>query len=183
MSLYTEITNFKIWSDIFGLPCRSKVVQLFLFIQHASYTSYFTDVGKEGIRFIEQYMQQFLIFSMALHSTMYTVNSRNTCKSCYYKCNNCHRIGLISDRDNGNLLHSFRWNLNDTFARNTGYNEVGELNNIIIIYPQVMATDVNPLGCWDGWAYNVHYYGNEYTPSYRLLLRVFLEYLLISFSG
>ena len=43
----------------------------------------------------------------------------------------------------------------DTFARNTGYNEVGELNNIIMLYPQIEA-DIfkgNSRGCWDWWGY------------------------------
>ncbi|CAH1781748.1 unnamed protein product [Owenia fusiformis] len=37
----------------------------------------------------------------------------------------------------------------DEYARNTGYNEVGELNNIIILHPQIEPTDDNPGGCWD----------------------------------
>ena len=40
------------------------------------------------------------------------------------------------------------------YARNTGYNEVGELNNIIMLYPQAIATGMNPNGCWDWWGYN-----------------------------
>ena len=41
------------------------------------------------------------------------------------------------------------------FARNTGYNEVGELNNIIILYPQSIADNIilNPMGCWDYTGY------------------------------
>ena len=91
MSLYTEITNFKIWSDI--LTYRVEV-KLFLFIQHASYTSSFTDVDKEGIRFIEQYMFIGLTIEDLAGSVYFSValNSRKMCKSCYYKCNNCHRM-------------------------------------------------------------------------------------------
>ena len=55
------------------------------------------------------------------------------------------------------------------FARNAGYNEVGELNNIIIIYPQATPTNAtNPYGCWDWWGYTVSYYG-----TYGCMLRVF----------
>ena len=43
---------------------------------------------------------------------------------------------------------------------NAGYNEVGELNNIIILYPQAIATVSNPNGCWDWWGYTVTFYGN-----------------------
>lgn len=48
--------------------------------------------------------------------------------------------------------------LKDKFARHTGYNEVGELNNIIIIFPQATAIIDNPLGCWDWWGYTVKFY-------------------------
>jgi len=58
------------------------------------------------------------------------------------------------------IFHAIRWNLGEVFVRNTGYNEVGELNNIIILYPQVTATDIiNPLGCWDIWGFASTYYG------------------------
>jgi len=56
-------------------------------------------------------------------------------------------------------LHG-RWNLGEEFVRNTGYNEVGELNNIIIIYPQASSTNMNPYGCWDYWGYTGEFYGN-----------------------
>lgn len=48
--------------------------------------------------------------------------------------------------------------LKDKFARHTGYNEVGELNNIIIIYPQAIAIIDNPMGCWDWWGYTAKFY-------------------------
>ncbi|XP_038064822.1 uncharacterized protein LOC119735189 [Patiria miniata] len=43
---------------------------------------------------------------------------------------------------------------NDFFTK-TGYNEVGELNDIIILYPQALINPLlgNPLGCWDWWGY------------------------------
>ena len=56
----------------------------------------------------------------------------------------------------------FRWNVGETFVRNTGYNEVGELNNIIIIYPQVTNITVNPMGCWDYWGYTVSFCSKHY---------------------
>jgi len=56
-------------------------------------------------------------------------------------------------------LHACRYLLKDKFARYTGYNEAGELNNIIIIYPQAVAVIDNPMGCWDWWGYTVKYYG------------------------
>jgi len=49
--------------------------------------------------------------------------------------------------------------MGDKFVQNAGYNEVGELNNIIIVYPQATSTDVNVNGCWDGAGYTSGYYG------------------------
>jgi hypothetical protein len=42
---------------------------------------------------------------------------------------------------------------------NAGYNQVGEANNIIILYPQAISVSVNPYGCWDWWGYTVSFYG------------------------
>lgn len=54
-----------------------------------------------------------------------------------------------------------RHTLGDEFPRKGGYNEVGELNNIIILYPQATATGVNPLGCWDWWGYTINDYATK----------------------
>jgi hypothetical protein len=43
----------------------------------------------------------------------------------------------------------------DKYARYAGYNEVGEINNIIILYPQAIAYGTNGNGCWDWWGYTV----------------------------
>jgi len=58
-------------------------------------------------------------------------------------------------------LYAIRYNIGDVFARHTGYNDVGELNDIIIIYPQATANRnlSNSLGCWDYWGYTVDFYG------------------------
>ncbi|KAK2703898.1 hypothetical protein QYM36_017821, partial [Artemia franciscana] len=51
-------------------------------------------------------------------------------------------------------LQGRKW-LDDEYAKMTGYNEVAELNNIIVIYPQATSNflDSNPNGCWDWWGY------------------------------
>jgi len=54
-----------------------------------------------------------------------------------------------------------RLTVGDVFARNAGYNQVGELNNIIMLYPQAIATAVNPMGCWDWWGYTVSFYATK----------------------
>jgi poly(3-hydroxybutyrate) depolymerase len=51
-------------------------------------------------------------------------------------------------------LHGCQQNkstLGDEYARHTGYNEWGEANNIIVLYPQTSAGATN--GCWDWWGY------------------------------
>ncbi len=45
-----------------------------------------------------------------------------------------------------------KYNIGNIFADKTGYNQVADDNDIIIIYPQAKATSVsNPNGCWDWW--------------------------------
>lgn len=45
----------------------------------------------------------------------------------------------------------------DAYVRHAGYNEVGEVNDIIILYPQAVKSMMNPMnpnGCWDWWGYS-----------------------------
>ncbi|XP_006814221.2 poly(3-hydroxybutyrate) depolymerase-like [Saccoglossus kowalevskii] len=41
----------------------------------------------------------------------------------------------------------------DEFALNSGYNEVADLNNIIVVYPQAVSSIGNTRGCFDWWGY------------------------------
>ena len=44
----------------------------------------------------------------------------------------------------------FRGTIGDVFALHAGYNGVAEVNNVIVLYPQVQKTlIINPQGCWD----------------------------------
>lgn len=54
--------------------------------------------------------------------------------------------------------------INEDYVRNGGYNEVGELNDIIILYPQVVPTLLNPSGCWDGYGYTGAMFGEWPAP-------------------
>lgn len=45
----------------------------------------------------------------------------------------------------------------DRFYSTTGYNEIADTNNLIVLYPQVKTsqlTPFNPKGCWDFWGYS-----------------------------
>lgn len=47
--------------------------------------------------------------------------------------------------------------IGDAFVRHSGLNEIAESNNFIILYPQAMASQLepsNPQGCWDWWGYD-----------------------------
>jgi len=43
--------------------------------------------------------------------------------------------------------------MGDGFATKSQYNEVAELNDIIVIYPQTASTLVSPAACWDWFGY------------------------------
>jgi hypothetical protein len=47
--------------------------------------------------------------------------------------------------------------IKDKYYSTTGYNELADTNNIIVLYPQVepfASTPTNPEGCWDFWGYS-----------------------------
>eukprot|EP01091_Cochliopodium_minus_P013123 TRINITY_DN4141_c0_g1_i1.p1 TRINITY_DN4141_c0_g1~~TRINITY_DN4141_c0_g1_i1.p1 ORF type:complete len:322 (+),score=58.01 TRINITY_DN4141_c0_g1_i1:1-966(+) len=41
----------------------------------------------------------------------------------------------------------------NAYDERTGYNYWAETNNIVILFPQIEKTTVNPNGCWDWWGY------------------------------
>ncbi len=43
--------------------------------------------------------------------------------------------------------------IEDRFARMSGLNEWAESNHIVVLYPQVDKSLMNPQGCWDWWGY------------------------------
>ena len=55
----------------------------------------------------------------------------------------------------------FRSYINDTYVRHAGYNEVADLNDIIILYPQVTSSVTNPNGCWDWFGYTGVTFGEK----------------------
>ena len=38
-------------------------------------------------------------------------------------------------------------------ARDGGFNRWADALDLVVLYPQVAASAVNPLGCWDWWGY------------------------------
>jgi poly(3-hydroxybutyrate) depolymerase len=57
----------------------------------------------------------------------------------------------------------FAERVGDAVYRHAGYNEWADTNNLIVLYPQTVATSpvgpvlgpVNPKGCWDWWGYSL----------------------------
>ncbi|XP_071104021.1 poly(3-hydroxybutyrate) depolymerase-like [Haliotis cracherodii] len=64
----------------------------------------------------------------------------------------------------------------EAYVRHAGYNEVGDLNNIIILYPQVISTATNSQGCWDWFGYTGSLFatnkGFQMTAVRRMVSRV-----------
>ncbi|AWN40489.1 PHB depolymerase family esterase [Methylobacterium durans] len=43
--------------------------------------------------------------------------------------------------------------IHDDFIRDAGYNRWAATNNIVMLYPQIAVSRINPNGCWDWWGY------------------------------
>jgi hypothetical protein len=43
--------------------------------------------------------------------------------------------------------------VDDRFAVNSGLNEWAAQNRIVVVYPQIVSSLMNPQGCWDWWGY------------------------------
>jgi len=53
------------------------------------------------------------------------------------------------------------------FVTKAGYLEVAELNNLIILFPQVRPSllfPTNPMGCWDWFGYTTKNFANKLGP-------------------
>jgi poly(3-hydroxybutyrate) depolymerase len=58
--------------------------------------------------------------------------------------------------------------IGNLFYATTGYNELADTNDIIVLYPQVQSSSgffsaVNPQGCWDFWGYSSM---NQFAPNF-----------------
>lgn len=57
--------------------------------------------------------------------------------------------------------------IQEVFVQNAGYNGWAEANNIIVLYPQTIASEfspTNPESCWDWWGYNGPNYALQSAP-------------------
>lgn len=62
----------------------------------------------------------------------------------------------------------------DLFAREAGFNDWAEANDIIVLYPQAQAGARlgNPLGCWDWWGYTGAHYATQAAPQMGAVARM-----------
>lgn len=60
-----------------------------------------------------------------------------------------------------------KYYVGDVIVRHAEYLEVAELNNVIILSPQLVPSiegPVNPIGCWDWWGYNSKDFATKLGP-------------------
>lgn len=60
--------------------------------------------------------------------------------------------------------------IGQVFVNNAGYNQVADLNNFIVLYPQALSSGyvgANPNGCWDWWGYTDANYGRSFTEIFN----------------
>jgi hypothetical protein len=64
----------------------------------------------------------------------------------------------------------------EAFVRDTGFARWADTNRLIVLFPQVAATPMNPQACWDWWGYTGHDYLTRDAPQivavYRMLERL-----------
>ena len=55
-----------------------------------------------------------------------------------------------------------RGNIGNGYAVHSGYMDVAERNNIVILFPQIVATAVNVGACWDWFGYLNTYFRKDF---------------------
>ncbi len=58
------------------------------------------------------------------------------------------------------------------FIRDTGYARWADANDLIVLYPEVAKTPLNPLGCWDWWGYTGKDYLTRSAPQIEAVRRM-----------
>jgi poly(3-hydroxybutyrate) depolymerase len=55
-----------------------------------------------------------------------------------------------------------REEIEDAFVKESGFAKIADANRLVILFPQVKASPVNPKGCWDWWGYTgLDYLGKD----------------------
>jgi poly(3-hydroxybutyrate) depolymerase len=55
-----------------------------------------------------------------------------------------------------------RETVGDAFIEKSGFTNYADTNHLVILFPQVAGSAVNPRGCWDWWGYSdIDYLGRD----------------------
>ena len=60
----------------------------------------------------------------------------------------------------------------DAFIRESGFARWADANRLIVLFPQIMATAINPQGCWDWWGYTGRDYLTRNAPQIAMVHRM-----------
>ena len=58
------------------------------------------------------------------------------------------------------------------FIRDTGYGRWADANDVIVLFPEVGKSALNPLGCWDWWGYTGRDYLTRDAPQVKAIFRM-----------
>jgi hypothetical protein len=65
--------------------------------------------------------------------------------------------------------------IGQVYAQQAGFNRWADVNNIVVLYPQVnksLFMPLNPQGCWDWWGYTDENYANKKGPQIEAIYNV-----------
>lgn len=65
-----------------------------------------------------------------------------------------------------------RNSVQQAFIRDTGYARWADANNVIVLFPEVRKSALNPLGCWDWWGYTGRDYLTRDAPQIKAVRRM-----------
>ena len=55
-----------------------------------------------------------------------------------------------------------REKVGDAFIEKTGFARYADTNRLVVLFPQIVVSVVNPDGCWDWWGYSdIDYLGKD----------------------
>ncbi len=60
----------------------------------------------------------------------------------------------------------------DRFVKNSGYARWAESNRVVLLFPQVVSSPLNPKGCWDWWGYTGPRFLERDAPQMRAVMRM-----------
>jgi poly(3-hydroxybutyrate) depolymerase len=60
----------------------------------------------------------------------------------------------------------------DAFIKESGFARWADTNRLIVLFPQVAASPINPQGCWDWWGYTGSQYLTRDAPQIAAVNRM-----------